>query len=159
VKCMTLLHSVSLQSNVTDQWQWHLNLIGGYSIRGVYQLLTSHESIHVESEADLVWHNHVPLKVSIFAWILLRDRLSTKLNLVNRGIIVSEASFCTAGCGHVESTQHLFLCYSTCGSLWQSVRSWIGFSEADPQSFPDHLNQFIYSSGGLKARRSFLQLV
>ncbi|KAK2359509.1 homeobox-leucine zipper protein ATHB-15 [Trifolium repens] len=35
----------------------------------------------------LVWHPHVPLKVSIFVWPLLRDRLPTKANLVTRGIL------------------------------------------------------------------------
>jgi hypothetical protein len=70
VECRTLLHGVSLQSNVTYQWQWQLDPLGGYSVRGVYQLLTSQESIHVEFEADLIWHNQVPLKVLIFAWRL-----------------------------------------------------------------------------------------
>jgi len=65
----------------------------------------------------------------------------------------------TTGCGHVESAQHLFLSCNTYGSLWQLVRSWIGFSRADTQSIPDYLIQFIYSSGGLNAWRSFLQLV
>ncbi|KEH29430.1 hypothetical protein MTR_4g036635 [Medicago truncatula] len=32
----------------------------------------------------------VPLKVSILAWRLMRDRLPTKLNLANRGILSVE---------------------------------------------------------------------
>ena len=39
--CVTLLHSVSLQFNVTDSWRWQLDLIGSYSVRSAYQLLTS----------------------------------------------------------------------------------------------------------------------
>jgi hypothetical protein len=34
---------------------------------------------------DLLWHIHVLLKVSIFAWRLLHDRMPTKTNLVTRG--------------------------------------------------------------------------
>jgi hypothetical protein len=41
----------------------------------------------LDAAADLIWHRQVPLKVSIFAWRLLRDRLPTKTNLVVRGII------------------------------------------------------------------------
>jgi len=44
----------------------------------------------VESVADLIWHKQVSLKVSIFAWRLLRGRLPTKSNMTTRGIISSE---------------------------------------------------------------------
>ncbi|GAU26610.1 hypothetical protein TSUD_102170 [Trifolium subterraneum] len=60
----------------------------------------------------------VPLKVSILAWRLLRDRLPTKANLVTRDILSSEVHYGVSGCGGVESAQHLFLSCSTFGSLW-----------------------------------------
>jgi len=66
VECRTLLHDVSLQTNLSDQWQWQLDHIGVFS-SWRYQLLTSWESPQVEPVADLVLHNQVPLKVSIFA--------------------------------------------------------------------------------------------
>jgi len=38
----------------------------GYRVRGAYSLLTSQVS-HVDDYVlDLVWHKHVPLKVSVF---------------------------------------------------------------------------------------------
>jgi hypothetical protein len=107
----------------------------------------------------LVWHKQVPLKVSIFAWRLLRDQLPTKTNLVARDIISPEVHFCVSGCGGIESAQHLFLTCSTFGPLWALVRSWIGFSAADAYTLHDHLIQFTYSAGGLRARRSFLHLI
>jgi hypothetical protein len=112
-----------------------------------------------EAAEDLLWHKHVPLKVSIFVWRLLRDRLPTKINLVNRSIISSEDHFCTSGCGGVESTQHLFLSCITFGSLWALVQSWIGFSTAYAHTISGHFLQFSYSDGGLRARRSFVQLI
>jgi len=111
----------------------------GYLIHGVCQLL--------------------PLKVSIFAWRLLRDRLPTKSNLVIRDIISSESRFCVFGCGQVEFFQHLFLTCNTFGSPWQLMRSLIGFSGADTQVLSDYFSQFINSICGLKARRSFLHLI
>jgi hypothetical protein len=89
----------------------------------------------------------------------LRDRLSTKVNLVTQGIITSVAHSCMSGCGRVESAQHLFIDCSTFGSLWSLVRSWIDFSSVDPQNISDHFLQFTHSLGGLRARRSFLQLI
>ncbi|GAU18664.1 hypothetical protein TSUD_124970 [Trifolium subterraneum] len=44
---------------------------------------TDGEVDSLDAVADLIWHKHVPLKVSIVAWRLLRDRLPTKDNLAN----------------------------------------------------------------------------
>ncbi|GAU41193.1 hypothetical protein TSUD_26180 [Trifolium subterraneum] len=76
------------------------------------------DPVTLHAADDLIWHPQVPLKVSILAWRLLRDRLPTKGNLVTRGILSPEAHFCVSGCGAVESAQHLFLSYSTFGQLW-----------------------------------------
>ncbi|KAK2399107.1 hypothetical protein QL285_048972 [Trifolium repens] len=75
------------------------------------------------------------LKVYIFAWRLLRDWLPTKTNSVARCIISPEAHLCVAGCGDIESAQHLFLSCSIFGSLWSLVRSWIGFWQLMPTLF------------------------
>jgi hypothetical protein len=82
-----------------------------FSLRlcGAYHLLTSQDPVTLTTAEDLIWHKQVPLKVSIFAWRLLRDRLPTKDNLLTRCIISSEAHFCVFGCGGIESTQHLLL--------------------------------------------------
>ncbi|MCI45078.1 cysteine-rich receptor-like protein kinase, partial [Trifolium medium] len=66
------------------RWQWQLDPEQGYSVRGAYQLLTSQDSVTLDAGLDLIWHKHVPLKVSILAWRLLQDRLPTKTNLVTR---------------------------------------------------------------------------
>jgi hypothetical protein len=158
-ECQTLLLSVTLQVGSPDRWQWRPDPVSGYSVHDAYQVLTSQESVIMGEYADLLWHRQVPLKVSIFAWRLLRDRLPTKINLVSRGILAPDLQYCVTGCGGIESAQHLFLSCSTFGSLWALVRSWIGFSAVDAYSLTDHFVQFTYSVGGLRARRSFLQLV
>jgi len=101
----------------------------------------------------------VPLKVSIFAWRLLRDRLPTKINLANRSIITNEARLCVVGRGHVEDSTHLFLACPTFGAIWPMVRAWIGFDGVDTQVLSDHFLQFINQTSGLKARCSFLHMI
>jgi hypothetical protein len=155
----SLLLPFTVQAQSPDVWRWQPDSDAGYSVRGAYQLLTSQDSFTLGEAEDLVWHKQVPLKVSIFVWRLLRDRLPTKTNLVARGIISPEAHFCVAGCDDIESAQHLFLSCGTFGSLWGLVRSWIGFSAVDTHTIPDHFVQFTYSAGGFRARRSFLQLI
>lgn len=58
----------------------------------MYQKLTSQEFLSFDGTSDFIWHKQVPLKVSIMAWRLLRNRLPTKDNLVARGIISHEIS-------------------------------------------------------------------
>ncbi|MCH87520.1 glutamate-gated kainate-type ion channel receptor subunit GluR5 [Trifolium medium] len=84
----------------------------------------------------------VPMKVSVLAWRLLRNRLPTKDNLAARNIISQESQFCVTGCGDVETAQHLFLSCPVLAPLWGLVRSWIGMSSADPVSLQDHFLQF-----------------
>jgi hypothetical protein len=158
-ECQTLLLPFNVQDDTPDIWQWQPDPDTGYTVRGAYQLLTSQDPVPLGIADDLVWHRQVPLKVSIFAWRLLRDRLPTKSNLVARGIISPEAHFCVSGCGGIETAQHIFLSCSTFASLWGLVRSWIGFSAVDAHTLPDHFVQFTFSAGGLRARRSFLQLI
>ncbi|GAU26985.1 hypothetical protein TSUD_290350 [Trifolium subterraneum] len=155
-KSSTMVEMISLGWDIGGEpWEWRRQL--GYSVRGAYQLLTSQPSYPLDTAADLIWHKQVALKVSIFAWRLLRDRLSTKSNLVTRGIITPEAQPCVAG--DLETAQHLFISYSFFGSLWSLVRSWIDLSLVDPQNLVYHFLQFTFSSSGLSARRSLHQLI
>ncbi|KAK2406681.1 hypothetical protein QL285_042386 [Trifolium repens] len=108
-ECQSLLLFVPVQAQSSDVWRWQPDPDTGYSVRGAYQLLTSQDSFTLGAAEDLVWHKQVPLKVSIFVWRLLRDRLPMKSNLVARGIISPEDQLCVSGCGGVESAQHLSL--------------------------------------------------
>ncbi|MCI57279.1 O-acyltransferase WSD1, partial [Trifolium medium] len=89
----------------SDRWQWQPDPDTGYSVRGAYHLLTSHDSVTMDATEGLIWHTQVPLKVSILAWRLLCDRLPTTANLVTQGILSPEAHYCVAGCGAVELAQ------------------------------------------------------
>jgi len=40
-ECIILLRNVCLQMNVTDTWKWHMDTSDGYTVRSVYQLLTT----------------------------------------------------------------------------------------------------------------------
>lgn len=123
-----------------DKWQWRFDPALGYYVRDAYQLLTSQDSVTLGAAEDLLWHRQVPLKVSIFAWRLLRDRLPTKTNLVSHGILPPDLHFCASGCGGIETAQHLFLSCGVFGSLWPLVRFWIGFSAVDTYDLSDQFS-------------------
>ncbi|GAU50553.1 hypothetical protein TSUD_281270 [Trifolium subterraneum] len=117
-ECQSLLLTISLQAQFFDRWQWQPDPDKGYTVRGAYQLLTPQVTATMDEAEKLIWHSQVPLKVSIFAWRLLRDRMPTKANLVTRGILFLAVQFCTSRCGEIESAHHLFISCSTVGSLW-----------------------------------------
>ena len=151
-KCKILLSDVTLQDQSSDRWLWKLDLVGGYSVRSVYQMLIIDDSHTLYATSNLIWHRHVPAKVSILAWRLLRNRLSTKDILVAHGILTREAHLCVTECGNIETTQYFFLSCTIIRYLWHLVCDWIGVSMADPYSIPGHFVQFTYLTGGLVAR-------
>ncbi|GAU50622.1 hypothetical protein TSUD_410230 [Trifolium subterraneum] len=158
-ECQALLLNLSLQAQSSDRWQWQPDPVEGYTARGTYKLLTSQDAATMDDADKLIWHSQVPLKVSIFVWRLLRDRLPTKTNLVTGGILSPAAHFCVTGCGEAKLAHHLFISCSTFGSLWTLVCSWIGITPVNSTSIRDHFVQFTCSTGGSWARRSFLQLI
>jgi hypothetical protein len=139
-ECQSLLLTRSLQDQSSDRWQWQPDLDKGYTVRGAYQPLTSQGAAPMEDAKRLIWHSQVSLKVSIFAWRLLRDRLPTKTNIVTRGILSPAADLCVFGCGEMESAHHLFLSCGTFGSLWALVCLWINVSVVEYTSLRDHLH-------------------
>jgi len=132
---------------------------GGYMVRSVYDLLTAQDHLLNQQNLEVIWHKHVSLKVSIFAWRLLRDRLPTRQNLANRGIISMELRLCIAGCGQVEDLNHLFLSCPFSEALWPLVRDWFSVVGAETQVISDHFSQFIHYAGDRKSRRSFFHLI
>lgn len=66
------------------------------------------------------------MKVSLFMWRLLRDRVPTKDNLFHRRIIFVGDQMCVLGCGQLETASHLFLDCSFFGAPWCVVYRWLG---------------------------------
>ncbi|GAU50875.1 hypothetical protein TSUD_88620 [Trifolium subterraneum] len=120
-ECRTLLLNVVLQPNISDKWVWRHDINNGYSVRDAYTFLTHAASHGADATPDLIWHKQVPMKVSLLAWRLLRNRLPTKDNLVTRNIIPQDFQLCVHGCGGLETTHHLFLSYSVFAPLWGAV--------------------------------------
>ena len=70
-------------------------------------MVFSSTGTHVpDASENLVWHKQVPLKVSIVAWRLPKDRLPTKLNLQRRGILQAAALYAFWGAA-MMSLQHI----------------------------------------------------
>lgn len=66
-ECRTLLTDVSFQDFVSDRWVWLPDPVEGYTVRGSYPMLTTRDVPLRDPALSIIWHNHVPLKVSLFS--------------------------------------------------------------------------------------------
>lgn len=66
-----------------------------------------------------IWSCKAPLEVKMFAWLLVRDRLSTKRNLMKKKIVQSETcNICNDG---PETASHLCFTCPFARSFWQKL--------------------------------------
>jgi hypothetical protein len=93
---------------------------------------------NTDAVTTAVWHKNVPLKVSIYAWLLVCNRWPTKDNLVRHGVIPFDSQLCVTRCGYNESADHLLIHCPTFGELWRHIKTWIGVYLVDPQHVMDH---------------------
>ena len=120
-ECSFLLHNIVLQDTVSDNWRWLLDPIHGYSVREAYRFITHSGDMVDRTFVDDVWHRHIPSKVSLLIWRLLRNRLS-KDNLVRRGVLHANDITCGAArCDSNETASHLFLRFDNYCEVWSNV--------------------------------------
>ena len=117
-KCSLLLHDIVLQDNIADRWRWILDPINNYSVKATYHYLTRHDVMAEHIIYAAAWLKQVPLKVLVFVWRLLCNRLPTKDNLLRQRVLQHDDTLCVGGCGLMESANHLVLYCEFFGNLW-----------------------------------------
>jgi hypothetical protein len=154
-ECASLLHNVVLQDHILDRWRWILDPINGYSVKGTYTYLTTSGIPSASGMFDDLWNKQIPLKVSVFVWRLLRNRLSTKDNLIRRHIILIDDTSCIGGCSSSETTDHFFFRCDHFGMVWHRIYQWLRISFIVTASVRDHLHQFVHLAGLPQSTHSF----
>lgn len=66
-----------------------------------------------------IWDCRTPLKIKLFAWLLVRDRLSTKLNLLKKKIV--QTATCDICSTTDETADHLSFSCPFAISFWQAL--------------------------------------
>ena len=99
-----LLGSVML-SNMGDRWVWDLNGDGVFRVKDVRNLLD--ETFLPKAEMPTRYIKCIPIKVNIFVWQVLLDRLPTRSNLARRNVVTTSLS-CPICDVAPEDTSHLF---------------------------------------------------
>jgi len=133
--------------------------VHGYSVRDSYRSLTSSGDQVDRTLVNDVWHRHIPEKVSLFVWRLLRNRIPTKDSLLRRNIIHVNDLECVFGCGASETVNHLFLVCDLSYALWLHVWNWVGLSVVHPFQIRDHFIQCSFMAGMPRGTHSFFKVI
>lgn len=158
-ECSSLLCNIILQDSTLDRWWWVLDPISGYSVKGTYKYLTLPNTREETDLYDAAWLKHVALKVSLFVWRHLRNRLLTKDNLLRRRVIQHDDTFCVGGCGCLETSMHLLFQCDIFRGLWCHVYQWLSVTFISPESVRDNFHQIGNMAGLPRFTHSFLKVV
>jgi hypothetical protein len=113
----------------------------------------------VAAHNDVIWNKIAPLKVSLFAWRLLNNRLPTKDNLIRRRMTHLDSILCTSGCRVAETSNHLLLGCNFFYILGYKIIHWLGVDDPLSNVVRDHASQFCNAYVFHKEVRSNLQVV
>uniref|UniRef100_A0A699GI91 Alpha,alpha-trehalose-phosphate synthase [UDP-forming] 6-like n=1 Tax=Tanacetum cinerariifolium TaxID=118510 RepID=A0A699GI91_TANCI len=135
---LSILGTVILSPSF-DRWICDLNGDGTFRVKDIRAIL---DDMFLPSASEATrWVKYIPIKINVFNWCARLDRLPTRCNLLNRGVVL-ESSLCPI-CGSVpEDAQHIFfsaswpnLCFfgSVVGGISTGSRStlveWFGECE------------------------------
>jgi hypothetical protein len=122
-----------------DLWKCEIGDDGVYSVKDGYWFLSENFLPHLNLNIDCrrvlkgIWDSFSPLKVVIFYWKLMLERLPTRRNLVIRGMLDVHSSPCCVWCPLVEEFEsHLFFTCPIAVEVWTAVLAWLGLVSVVP---------------------------
>jgi len=118
-----------------DDWLWRLDEDDAFSVKSMYSKLET-LMVREDSLQDLqrrvlsqIWKNPPPLKVMVFTWKLLHNRIPTKINLAIRNSLPPDSSLECVWCNNsVEDSTHLLLHCEGVSLVWCKLMEWLEFN-------------------------------
>ncbi|XP_058732710.1 uncharacterized protein LOC131604275 [Vicia villosa] len=125
-----LIQSNHGQTEEEDQHIRNLNSSGLYSVSSITSLVGNSKdrawNNNLIKQLEVIWNTNLPIRIKLFAWRVLTDKLPVKEILIQRGV----SNFPSVGCvfcsNHQENSNHLFFdCYIS-KEIWDKVLAWLG---------------------------------
>ncbi|GKB66637.1 RNA-directed DNA polymerase, eukaryota, reverse transcriptase zinc-binding domain protein [Tanacetum coccineum] len=104
-----------------DSWYWSLGGTNGFSVASIRSLVDSH-ILNAGNEATH-WNRSLPIKVNVFLWRLMLNRLPSRVNLDKRNIEVSSL-LCPSCLDDLETVNHTFFNCEMAKDLWSLLAKW-----------------------------------
>nr|XP_027086420.1 uncharacterized protein LOC113708150 [Coffea arabica] len=124
------VQEVTLHPEQRDCMIWACSPSGEFATASAWDLIRQRRGPSLVD--DLHWSKVVPLKMSFFAWKVLRSLVPVDINLKHRGILL--ASRCSCCLSHEETLGHLFATGPVAAAVWEFFQRRFGILEAQPSS-------------------------
>ena len=124
-------------TDTPDQVRWAMEKSGLYTTRSMYRML-SHRGVE-NKRMKLLWGSKLPLKIKIFMWLALQDRLQSGVALKKRNW--KGDSNCVV-CKVPESADHIFFLCPLARFTWTCAKEALGWVRV-PMSMIDFLEGWL----------------
>jgi len=141
-----------------DRLIWKDNNSGRFSVKSLCGLLSPKPCTNNVFSFAGIWKGIVPLKVEIFCWMAIINRINTRCMLVRRGILGSSESNCPICLVEAESVDHILLHCHKHWLIWSKIIKWWGLVWCCPKSFSDLWSQWTSMVHGHFQRKAWLML-
>ncbi|GKA45251.1 RNA-directed DNA polymerase, eukaryota, reverse transcriptase zinc-binding domain protein [Tanacetum coccineum] len=108
-------------SDDCDSWKWSLNAYVGFSVASVRSLVDDN-TLNVDTYATK-WNRYIPIKVNVFLWRLMLNKIPSRVNLDRKGIDVGSV-LCPICQDDVEMVNHVFFSCDMAKDLWALMARW-----------------------------------
>ncbi|GJX66973.1 RNA-directed DNA polymerase, eukaryota, reverse transcriptase zinc-binding domain protein [Tanacetum coccineum] len=116
----SLIQNVVL-SDSRDSWLWTIDAAKGYSVASGRTLI---DSYFLEAGPKTTrWNRLIPIKVNVFIWRLILNKLPTRVNLDRKDIDVGSI-LCPICMEDVETANHIFFSCNMAKDLWSMFAKW-----------------------------------
>ena len=125
------MERICLNPSVEDKREWLADPSGIFSSKSAFGSLTRDHSMPVNYLAKSIWKLNIPIKVKVFIWLLVLDKISVQTNLQKRRPYHSlSPGWCVMCKKDNESLDHLFLTCEFTNRFWIKIlqefdREWV----------------------------------
>lgn len=107
-----------------------------------------------EATFVVLWKTKILLKVKVFGWRLIWDRLVTWNNIVRRGIISNpHENVCVFCFNFDEDIHHVFVTCPQIKLVWENILVWVGFSWIHEETCSNHLLAWFVRMCGICSKK------
>ena len=132
-----------------DTWTWSLDVHKGFSVASIRSLIDLH-FLGANLNATR-WNRSIPIKVNVFMWRAMLNKLPTRVNLDRKGIEV-DSLLCPICHEDVETVNHIFFTCDLAKDLWALLAKWWELDVPFCASISDWLSWLDSLSISFKAR-------
>ena len=148
---------IQLFPNEADRMVWSPSSSGDFSVKSAWHELRQRRNISLVDKA--IWTSFLPLKISFFAWRLVRNFLPLEVTLKQRGLVV--VSRCLCCLQQEESSEHLFLHGPVANHVWGHYSRKFGITNLMQSSVSSIFSSWLLSipGGSLQHIRSAMPAI